>query len=206
MQLASVTKAPSDDLRYMVREVNAIRLFYVTTGRTAWWSTWVTRYAEGCMHTTFASAREYCESRRVQGTVFYVTQLPALAFTAEGRVLAVTEINTQDILGRFDFAKLTDITTVLPVSTMTPRQISLLFRPQSPLWPRNFPRTDSAILAFGSPIDELTDLGTGDDLIAKASRAVGVDYSLEWSERPFTAKSSNVIALAATLSERVRVP
>lgn len=205
MQLTSVTKAPSDDLRYVVREVKAIKLFYVTMGRNAWWSTWVTRYAEGCMHTTFGSAREYCESRRVQGTVFYLTQLPALAFIAGGRILAVTEINTMDILGRFDFAKLTDITTVLPVSTMTLQQMSLAFSPGSPLWPRDFPREHSAILAFASSIDELDTCSSEDTLVARASQAVGVDRYLEWLERPFAAKFSNVTALAAALSGRFRV-
>ena len=67
-------------------------LYYVHTGRNAWHSNWVTQYANGCMHTTLESAKEYAEKRRTRGTVFYIKQLPCLVFRSKDTCVLVTEI------------------------------------------------------------------------------------------------------------------
>ena len=154
------------------------------------------------MHATWESARDYCERRRVQGTVFYINELPALTFVAGERALVVTEINTDDILSRFDFGKLTNLTSILPVSTMTLRQMYHVFKPTSSLWPNAYPREDSAILLFGTIAPLLIACSASASLTAKASRAVGANYHLNWSERPFTIKFSAVSGLANSLAER----
>lgn len=158
------------------------------------------------MHTTWNSARTYCEERRVQGTVFYINELPGLAFVAGKRALVVTEINTNDILCRFDFEQLTKLTTVLPVSTMTLRQMYHVFKAISPLWPNSYPRIDSAILTFCSNAGELLALSATESLTDKASRVVGGNYPLNWSARPSSIKFTAVCGLAETLVERFVEP
>jgi hypothetical protein len=203
MQLISASAADDDDLRYMVREVKVVRLYYVTTGRNAWWSTWIKRYSPGCMHSTLDSAKSFCEGRRVHGTVFYVDELPSLAFVAPERSLVVSEINTDKFLGRLDLAQLRDITTVLPVSTMTLRQMVCVFRPESPLWPPTYPRKDSAILSFCSQPETLLEVQPREELSSWASSSSGPNYYLGWSSRPFAKDRGVLHGIASTLSERL---
>jgi hypothetical protein len=77
-----------------VKAVDACILYYLYQGRNAWHSTWVTQYSYGCMHTTLESAKESAERLRTQGSVFYIRQLPALAFRSAQGALIVTQINT----------------------------------------------------------------------------------------------------------------
>lgn len=203
MQLIDALAANSDDLRYMVREVKVVRLFYVTTGRNAWWSTWITRYSPGCMHSTLDSAQSFCEKRRVQGTVFYIDELPSLAFIAPDRALVISEINTDVFLGRLNLVRLLGITGVLPVSTMTLRQMIYLFRPKSPLWPSDYPRKDSAILSFCFRPDTLLEVEHREELLSLASSSSGPNYYLGWSSRPFTKDRGRLEVIAGTLSAQL---
>ncbi len=140
MKLCPASQASTDDLRFMVRSVSVSKIYYVSTGRNAWWSTWATRYSPGCFHTTLASAKWFCESKRVQGTVFCIDELPVLAFHAPERALFAIEINTKHFLCKIDQELLTSVTTVFPVSTMTLQQMHYMFKLGSPLWPRVLPR------------------------------------------------------------------
>lgn len=203
MELIAASHAQDDDLRYLVRDVKAVKLHYVTTGRNAWWSTWITRYSPGCMHSTIESAKAFCEARRVQGTVFYIDELPSLAFIAESRALLVSEINTEAFLKRIDAKRLTSITTVFPVSTMTLRQMTYVFRPESPLWPADYPRQDSAILSFCSASNTLAELSTKEQLTSYASSSSGPGYYLNWSTRPFSKDPSALHGIASSLRDRI---
>lgn len=203
MELIAVSHAQDDDLRYLVREVKVVKLYYVTTGRNAWWNTWITRYSPGCMHSTMDTAKAFCEAKRVQGTVFYIDELPSLAFIAENRALVVSEINTESFLRRLNLKRLTSITTVFPVSSMTLRQMTYVFRPESPLWPSDYPRRDSAILSFCSLSSELADLGAKTELSSFASSSSGPGYYLNWSTRPFTKDREVLHAIASSLRGRI---
>ena len=204
MELIAASHAQDDDLRYLVRDVKAVKLYYVTTGRNAWWSTWITRYSPGCMHSTMDSAKAFCEARRVQGTVFYIDELPSIAFIAENRALIVSEINTESFLKRLDAKRLTSITTVFPVSTMTLRQMTYVFRPESPLWPTDYPRQDSAILSFCSASGTLAELSAKEELSSYASSSSGPGYYLGWSTRPFSKDRAVLHGIASSLRGRIR--
>src|SRR5258708_8207317 len=197
MELIAASQAKDDDLRYLVRTVKVVRLFYVTTGRNAWWSTWITRYSPGCMHSTIESAKAFCEPSRVQGTVFYIDELPSLAFVVPERALVVSEINTDEFLGRLDFTRLTNLTAVLPVSIMTPRPMTYVFRPESPLWPPTYPKKDSAILSFCSKPETLAEVLPNDQLSSWASSSPGPNYHLNWSTRPFTKGRASLHGIAS---------
>lgn len=68
-------------------ECRAVKLFYVIYGRNAWNDTWITRYFDGCMNPTFDTAKKTSEEKRVQGSVFYISEIPALQFISDSLVL-----------------------------------------------------------------------------------------------------------------------
>lgn len=203
MVLIPASRAHGNDLRFMVRSVQVVKVYYVWTGRNAWWSTWSTRYSPGCFHTTLASAKAFCEPKRVQGTVFYIDELPSLAFTAPERVLIASEINSERFFGKLDVNRLTSITTVFPVSTMTLRQMMYVFRAESPLWPKGYPRENSAQVSFGSGPEQLELIPVGEELHSYMSHAQGANYLLGWEKRPFVYDRSVLHGIASALAGRV---
>lgn len=75
-------------------ECRAVKLFYVIYGRNAWNDTWITRYFDGCMNPSMDTAKKTAEQKRVQGSVFYIIEIPALQFISSRFSVLVTEINT----------------------------------------------------------------------------------------------------------------
>ncbi len=65
-------------------------IYFVHNGRNAWHSTWVQKYYPGCMHSTLEEAKEYCEERRTNGSVFYIIETPVIvACFNYGKLIAV---------------------------------------------------------------------------------------------------------------------
>lgn len=79
-------------------ECRAVKLFYVIFGRNAWHDTWITRYFDGCMCSSFDEAKLVAEKRRVQGTVFHIREIPALQFVSTKLSVIITEINSEQPL------------------------------------------------------------------------------------------------------------
>ncbi len=93
MQLEELNlKAIAHQNKKVIR-VSGCKVWYVNDGRNAWHSTWVKKYRSGCFHLTLSTAKEFCESKRVQGSVFYIEELPALQIDSEHGSLFVTQIN-----------------------------------------------------------------------------------------------------------------
>lgn len=200
MQTNTVSLAALGTLRTFVESVRPVRLYYAYWGRNAWWSTWITRYNNGCIHTSSESARLFCEPKRVQGTVFYVNYLPALAFLSGKKALLVSEINTVDPLARLDRTSLAKIVQTLGVSSMTLEQFLRIFRAESGLWPAAFRRENSVFCTFcenASTLEDLTD--TNETSATLTSSSVGPRYHLQWSERPAGIRSVGVASIAAHL-------
>jgi len=78
--------------------VRSVKLYYLHDGRNAWWSIWVQRYKDECVFTSMYTAKNTAERRRVQGSVFYILEMPGLLFEGPGFDMCVTEINTEHIL------------------------------------------------------------------------------------------------------------
>lgn len=203
MNLCPASLATENDLRFMVRSVSVSKVYYVWMGRNAWWSTWATRYSPGCFHTTLVDAKSFCESKRVQGTVFYIDELPVLSFYAGERALFAAEINTEHFLSKLDQELLTSVTSVFPVSTMTLRQMHHMFKPESPLWPSAYPKRDSMLATFGSGDQRPDDVAREDDLFSYKSYSPGTAYLLGWERRPFTKNRSTLHAVASALASRM---
>ena len=77
------------------------KVYYVSSGRNSWWSTWVKQYNSGCMHTTLHSAKQYAEKLRTNGSVFYIQEIPALVLEGKHISLVLTQINCQDVLQNY---------------------------------------------------------------------------------------------------------
>jgi hypothetical protein len=77
---------------------SAVILHFVIYGRNAWNTTWVTKYFPGCMNPRFGDAKRTAEKKRVQGSVFYIRQIPALQFINKKLSVIITEINTDSPL------------------------------------------------------------------------------------------------------------
>lgn len=77
-----------------LRCVAATKIFYCFYGRNAWHSTWVQKYSTDCMYLTAESAQAHAERKRVQGSVFYVTELPAIELDVGSFRVFITQINT----------------------------------------------------------------------------------------------------------------
>jgi hypothetical protein len=85
----------------LIERVFETKIYYVTRGRNAWHSTWVTHYFQGCMHDNIDSAKQQAESMRGPGSVFRIRHQPALSlWTAKGQVL-ITQINCEVPLSRW---------------------------------------------------------------------------------------------------------
>jgi hypothetical protein len=203
MSLIDATNADADDLLYMVRSVEVVKVYFVWTGRNAWWSTWSTRYTPGCFHRTLESAKALCESRRVQGTVFYIDELPSLGLLAPERTLIVSEINADQFLARYDVKRLKSITTALPVATMSLRQFWYLFRIESTLWPSDYPERHSAFVSFEKNSAPFEVIEKTQELSSYSSESYGPNYSLGWQRRPFTNDRAMVHAICDVLKSQI---
>ena len=90
-----------------IDKISSCFLYYLFAGRNAWYSTWIQRYNEGCMHTSLESAKKWAEIQRVRGTVFYIKQLPTLYIQIFNQNLKVflTQINTNDPLFHYEYKR-----------------------------------------------------------------------------------------------------
>lgn len=84
-------------------------LYFVFNGRNAWHSTWIQKYTVGCMHTNFQSAKDFVERKRVQGSVFYIKQLPCLIFKSKNKKIYITEINNKNPLCGYSYMDINNI-------------------------------------------------------------------------------------------------
>lgn len=203
MSLIAATDADADDLRYMVRSIDIVKTYYVWTGRNAWWSTWSTRYSPGCFHRDLESAKTFCENQRIQGTVFYIDELPSLAILAPERTLVVSEINTNHFLARYDVKRLASITTALPVSSMTLKQFWYLFRIESALWPADYPKFNSAFVSFDKNPEPLEKIDKKQEVSSYSSNSTGPNYCLGWRSRPFEKNRTTLYAICDALRSRL---
>ena len=73
-------------------------MYYVHDGRNAWHTTWVQRYFPANFAGTWVDARNSVEPRRVQGSKWWIYQMPCLGLRFPGWDVLVSELNCQEIL------------------------------------------------------------------------------------------------------------
>jgi hypothetical protein len=196
-------------------ECRAAKLFYVYSGRNAWHSTWVQKYREGCMHTTWHSAAQYAERNRVQGSVFYIEERPALVFRGREATLFVTQINCPAPLTEFTsesssterYAVQPQDTLRNPLEPAVPlKDVALAFVPHSRYWRKRPPQENSVMLLIpNGPLGLLADPTS--TLALRKSYSSGPRYMLGWTNQDARCRSEAVLALAAEardIRERLR--
>lgn len=73
----------------------AARIFFFYAGRNAWNSTWVHVHPAGnAFGLTADEAKEKVERERVQGSTWWIDELPACVFSGKEYTLLLTEINS----------------------------------------------------------------------------------------------------------------
>lgn len=202
MSLFDAAKADPDDLLILTQRISVVKVFYVWSGRNAWWSTWSTTYSPGCFHRMLKDAKAYCESRRTQGTVFYIDELPSLGFFTSDEALLISEINTERFFSRYDATRLTAITEALPVASITLRQFWHLFKIESPLWPVGYPKRNSTFATFVKGVEPFEVVGKEQELVSYKSSSNGSNYYLGWSQRPFSKDRGALHAICDALNSR----
>lgn len=138
--------------------VKLVELYYVYEGRNAWHSTYSTHFTDKCMHPNLESAKEYCENCRVQGSVFHIIKLPALAISTHHITLLVTEINTNMPLSRFSYEKFINLACVVRAAHSDLRWTTILSKfvqvlcPINGLWNAPTRTKDSVFLFNGTGV------------------------------------------------------
>jgi hypothetical protein len=178
----------------------ARKLYYVHDGRNAWHSTWVQRYSEGCMHSTLESAQRYSENKRVQGSVFYILELPAVVFQGESLALAITQINTKEVLAdyspnlpRSGIGRRFDPTgNVVVLGSPLARTHRSFDPPRSWFWRQDPPREHWIIrVIVRGQLKDFESAGRGRMRIFK-SFARGSEYTLGWTPSSRTLNTKHV--------------
>ena len=78
------------------------RLFHYYSGRNAWYWTWVQKYpGSNAFSLSLEEAKQKIETQRVQGSTWWIEELPACLFSGKKYGIFITEINTQTPL--YDF-------------------------------------------------------------------------------------------------------
>lgn len=216
MQLLNYNKYRFPQLKDETVKRKAIRkLYFAHDGRNAWWTTQVQRYLDGCMHSSLESAKNYAEGLRVQGSVFYINELPALLLESDSIVLAVTQINCSDVLAGYSSNAVAN-NAPSGRQKMANAQNNYLTR-GSPLegallsfdhdgrfWNKTPPPRDSVIrvLCDGS-IRDFEPLGEA-ALGAYKSVSWGSQYRLGWSLREHNVRSDALRKLVLERAQRPR--
>ncbi|MDH2289950.1 hypothetical protein QD172_01625 [Cobetia sp. 10Alg 146] len=183
------------------------KIYFVTTGRNAWNSTWSQKYREDCMHPDFESAAEYAESLRKRGTVIYIDEIPCLGFSYEDSDLVVTEINTQEPLMDFDTNRYTELYGIslckyLCGSDTTPMMENAynFFKSTSGFW-KHTPKLHNLIILEPDDFDVMVERvsAKNEKYLHYTSKSVGSEFELEWAweevdiDDSFIINSSNEI-------------
>lgn len=91
----SLTQATSASLRDApIYGSQLTRLAFLTYGRNAWHSTWITRYyTAGSIALTVGTLQSKAERLRTQGSVFKIDEMPALALQTDAATVFLVEVN-----------------------------------------------------------------------------------------------------------------
>ena len=191
-----------------VSQISAAKLYYCFTGRNAWWSIWVQKYYEGCMHSSLESAKKYAEKKRVQGTVFYIEEIPALIFEAENNCLAVTQINCKEPMAEYSSDAISEKVSLSKFKIKNAMNnylkcgaslegVCLSFDYDSSFWKRLQPSENSIVrvMCKKAKSDQFVSLKPKEALFRFESYSVGSNYYLEWRKSESRFSPDSVLSL-----------
>lgn len=88
--------------RRHLKNVQAIKSYYLVKGRNAWHGNWVKTFEQDQLFFDLDSAKESAEERRNCGNVFYIEELPTVVLTSNIGDVIISEVNTDEPLKGFD--------------------------------------------------------------------------------------------------------
>lgn len=188
-----------------LRGIRAVKIYYCFYGRNAWHSTWVQKYYIDCMHSNLDSAKRFAERNRVQGSVFYIEELPALLLDGGSYPVLVTQINERCPLREYSAKALREDVSIESEKIEGYRNnyltfgsplngVILSFEYNSRFWKTQQPWKNSVILLYTETEFEPVELKTT-KLKAWKSSSLGKDYYLSWSPIKSRVSQSSVIRL-----------
>ncbi len=211
----------------LISKIFGAKIFYLKRGRNAWHSKWSMVYYSGAFHHDEQSAKRAAEEKRVQGSVFYVSELPALVIDTPHLRFVVTELNTSAPLADYLLSLATqDLPTISPPELLRPLAIGhpvgralASFRTQSRHW-RNNLRKHRDILVMregyeylarfgndtyrvGEQSNSATTCALDSNLRSWTSTSHGSGYFLAWQESDWRMSADPVLGLLADLSDVV---
>lgn len=173
------------------------KIYYVSSGRNAWWSTWIKRYTSGCMHTTLNSAKLHAEKLRTNGSVFYIHEIPALVFEGSHISFVVTQINCADVLKNYKpISSCVNKKVYCHVVVGTSfRKVYNAFSHNSIFWSVAPPAKDSVIrLLCHKKINEFDEYRSSETKSYR-SESIGSKYSLYWNVSPFNIDGNSIVKI-----------
>ncbi len=194
-----------------VQAVEAVRIYYCYRGRNAYWSIWAKHYFPGCMHSSLASAQTFAESRRAQGSVFYVEQLPSLLLSTGQICALITQINASHAdsphpLKDYSYLALSENDGWVHRVASNTKLVALgkgevladvlsSFASDSNFWIVPQPRRDSVIMVAWSGSTNDFETLDSKNLRCWISKSIGPNYRLQWREEFTSTRSLAVMNL-----------
>lgn len=190
MQLTSFENTTSRIFKKSkAKKIFKCKLYYVYYGRNAWHSTWVTKYVEGSIHTGFDSARSFVEQRRVQGSVFYISEIPGIVYQSEKGYLIITEINTEQVLKGFNHLTLEDNISygepkiiLKAVLNSKIEGIADAFDPFSEHWNERYRYLNSVLILYSIKKNVEFEKFSKRNNLRYSSYSIGVDYYYQYHQ------------------------
>lgn len=187
-----------------IRKVYALRRV-----RTSWHSTRSERSDADWVYPTITQAKNAAELMRMQGTAFYIDELPAACFEADGDCLVATQLCTPDVLGgyshrsRFSTSSPPNCpnpSTPDPFRLGTPLRTAVkALRPKSGHW-YNSQRAPVVLYRWLGALSDLPPF-TGGGLKGFWSQSFGPRYLLWWGEYESRVSAEHAARMVGTYAE-----
>lgn len=174
-----------------LQNIKAVKIFYCFYGRNAWYTTWVQKYTENCMHSSLESAKEFAEENRVSGSVFYIEELPALFLEGGYYPVLVTQINQANPLKGYSSKLHKNNLLILNVPI---KDAILSFDYNSPFWKLPQQKNDSVILLYSKLAPQFEYLKTT-KLRTWKSESFGGKYCLSWNLLESRVRQSSLLRI-----------
>ena len=168
-----------DLMRAGLLGVKPVLLFVVTRGRNAWHSTWVRNYqGPASLVGSLRAAKALAEQQRVQGSVFYIREVPGLTLLTEEGPLGLVEFHSDNCFGKWDVDQGAEVLRLgAPIAS-----VLHALGPQG-LWNTPVPSRHSFI-SGSSGWHSLMKLPPRRPLKSWFSQSAGGNYMLNWLEHP----------------------
>lgn len=191
----------------------AIKIHYLVRGRNAWNSTWVQHYYSGCMATANSDVELDAEKRRENGSVWSITELPALAIDSESGTLVITQLNSQSPLAGYSAEAVsvnappgTQLVEGAKNRYLKPGTsiglMALSFAHDSRFWKQKPPPDNSVILLYMPAATGRFELITDQLFNRRSQPSGGRQNSICWSIIPSGVKSGPVLGLVSDFQDK----